>query len=345
MCNRSWFASRASFVVVLGLTFPLFAHAQAREHTLHAFGGNCWLGQQIFNLVSGLAADSKGNLYGARSCGSGEGDIFESSYDPHSGWRYAVIYTFPDDGSGGVSPQGALTVDNVGNLYGTTYFGGANGCGVVYELMPDSSGHWTETVLYSFGSLPQAVDGCGPTASVVFDQAGNLYGTATGGGANNYGVAFELSPTSTGAWSQTVLHSFGSWWGPDGSTPWQGLVLDQSGNLYGTTPTGGKYTYGTVFELSRESDGTWNETPIHEFTGGSDGAGPNSLVFDSRGNLYGPSGGPLGKSGGARSISFHPPRTEHGLRLCFTFFRSPAEPSFPPRASSRLTTEEFCMAL
>src|SRR4029077_2551949 len=107
MCNRSWFASRASFVVVLGLTFPLFAHAQAREHTLHAFGGNCWLGQQIFNLVSGLAADSKGNLYGARSCGSGEGDIFESSYDPHSGWRYAVIYTFPDDGSGGVSPQGA----------------------------------------------------------------------------------------------------------------------------------------------------------------------------------------------------------------------------------------------
>ncbi len=286
---------KTNFALLVGLIFPLFIHASVHEHTLHPFRGNCWVDGQNDNFVSALVADSQGNLFGARQCGSGSpvaAGVFEISYVPGIGWRYSTIYEFTNDASG-VALQNGLAIDSSGDLYGTTYLGGAHECGMVYKLQPAASGHWTETVLYNFGALPQLADGCNPEAGLIFDNKGNLYGTTGWGGTNagGAGVAFELTPNSNGEWSDTVLHSFRG--PPDGSGPNSSLVFDNSGNLYGTTSTGGHYSYGTVFELTPSPDGTWTETLIHEFSGDSDGAGPSSLVFDSSGNIYGSAGGPV----------------------------------------------------
>lgn len=136
-----------------------------------------------------------------------------------------------------------------------------------------------ENVLYTF----QGGNDCGAYGTLIFDPAGNLYGTALGAFGSN-GEAYELSPGS-GGWTETVLHSFGG--GPDGVAPEGGLVRDQAGNLYGTTSRGGSGQGGTVYELS-PSNGTWTETVIYNFTGGVDGASPEgTLAIDAAGNLYG----------------------------------------------------------
>jgi len=139
----------------------------------------------------------------------------------------------------GSSPQSGLTMDAAGNLYGTTAEGGTYGAGEVFELSPNGSGGWTETVLYSFTG---GADGSTPFSSgVIFDSSGNLYGTTVTGGAKNKGAVFELSPAATG-WSERVLYSFRS--GNDGALPYAGLVFDPAGNLYGATYQGGHYSVG-----------------------------------------------------------------------------------------------------
>jgi uncharacterized repeat protein (TIGR03803 family) len=147
----------------------------------------------------------------------------------------------------------------------------------------------TETVLYNFCSLANCADGSGPyLGNLIFDSAGNLYGTTENGGTNNVGVVFELTPTAGGGWKETVLHNFSSS-GKDGYKPYGGLVFDKSGNLYGTTTTGGVHFDGVVYELTPGANGKWSETIIHAFneTAG-DGAAPyGAPVFDSEGNLYG----------------------------------------------------------
>jgi len=206
-----------------------------------------------------------------------------------------VIYSF-QGGSDGWQPVSDLVVDAGGNLYGTTEWGGNgtacyDGCGTVFELERTASG-WKHHVLYSFGSLP---DGRNPSAGLIFDGAGNLYGTTAGGGAHEYGTVFELSPGSHGGWTEKVLYSFTG--ETDGWNPAGDLVFDGEGNLYGTAFGGGNsqecgrqsfYGCGTVIELSPQLDGSWTETTIHPFTGVPDGAGPSSaLILDSAGNLYG----------------------------------------------------------
>jgi uncharacterized repeat protein (TIGR03803 family) len=142
----------------------------------------------------------------------------------------------------------------------------------------------TETVIYSF--VAPGHDGHTPYAAVVFDSAGNLYGTTYLGGTHNFGTVYELSPVSGGGWVETVLHSFTG--GLDGGNPQAPLILDASGNLYGTTILGGSSSQGTVFELSPVTGGGWHETVLHSFSNGLDGANPTgALVFDSAGNLYG----------------------------------------------------------
>src|SRR5208283_5342872 len=128
-----------------------------------------------------------------------------------------VLYNFTGHNDGG-TPQSRLTPDGAGNLYGTTYSGGTSGVGTVFELSPNGSGGWNETVLYSFSG---GMDGSHPSLSyVIFDKLGNLYGTASnGGGANGYGVVFELSPVGT-SWTETVLYSFVG--GTDGAVPLNG---------------------------------------------------------------------------------------------------------------------------
>jgi uncharacterized repeat protein (TIGR03803 family) len=205
-----------------------------------------------------------------------------------TGATETVLYRFCplppcDDGA---APVGSLVLDSSGNLYGTTISGGAYENGTVFELSPSDNG-WTETVLYSFCALSQCQDGARPTSSLVFDSRGNLYGTASVGGAFHEGVVFELSPTNNG-WTERVIHTFND--SGDGSQPIAGVVFDSTGNLYGTTLSGGAYRNGTVFELTYSNE-QWTETILHSFCGPpncADGAFPLApVLIDSKGHLYG----------------------------------------------------------
>jgi len=196
-----------------------------------------------------------------------------------------ALYAFKGGPNDGANPFGRPLFDSAGNLYGTTLAGGNTyWAGSVYQLTP-SGGGWAETMIYSFSG---STDGAQPEAGLIMDNAGNLYGTTSGGGLYNKGTVFELTP-SGGGWTQQVLHSFTG--GIDGATPYLGqLTFDKAGNLWGTTNSGGQYNAGTVFKLIRTKSG-WREKVIYAFAGGNDAKWPNeSLVFDSKGKaLYGAS--------------------------------------------------------
>jgi uncharacterized repeat protein (TIGR03803 family) len=185
-------------------------------------------------------------------------------------------------------PYGPLTLDSAGSLYGTTYAGGTYSQGGVFELKRSAKG-WAENVLYNFTG---GSDGGQPyQPSLVWDSAGNLYGTTETGGNDGLGVVFELTPTSGGSWTETVLHSFTGV--TDGWLPDSGVIIDKSGNLYGTAFLGGGYgscfsglSCGTVYQLT-PSMGEWTFSVLHAFDG-SDGGNPAAgLIFDAAGNLYG----------------------------------------------------------
>jgi hypothetical protein len=184
-------------------------------------------------------------------------------------------------GDGNV-PSSGLIVDAAGNYYGVTRTGGAHNAGIVYQLSPVRGGGWNETILYNFKG--GASDGSGPSGLLLRDSAGNLYGTAQEGGLVSTqctdfqnstvgcGIVFKLARTTTGQWTETVLHRFTG--GTDGGNPNAGLVRDKAGNLYGTAAFGGVGKAGTVFKLSHthhrlESDyvarlcghGRWNQSP------------------------------------------------------------------------------------
>jgi uncharacterized repeat protein (TIGR03803 family) len=207
-----------------------------------------------------------------------------------------------------------VTLDSSGNVYGTAALGGyatdcnpgGGGCGVVFKLTKSGQAPWTESVLYAFTG---GTGGNQSLGSVTFDANGNLYGVTYEGGDTSVscfsvalfpgcGVVFELTPAASGPWTETVLYAFTG--GTDGGIPLFGVILDSSGNVYGSAIYGGDATAsncpggygegvvpgcGVVFELTQ---GTWDEKVLYSFTGGSDGAlGATPLVFDSAGNLYG----------------------------------------------------------
>jgi len=194
-----------------------------------------------------------------------------------------VLYNFPC-GATGCEPGSNLIFDAAGNLYGTSPRGGATNYGVVFELSPQVGGGWTEAVLHSFSD--NGHDGFLPQGGLIFDAAGNLYGTTSGGGEHKGGTVFELSPVTGGGWSEFVLHNFGA--GTDGSESNAGLVMDGAGNLYGTTTLGGVHGDGTAFELTPVTGEGWTEKMLHSFSGTTDGSQPwAGLTFDAAGNLYG----------------------------------------------------------
>jgi uncharacterized repeat protein (TIGR03803 family) len=204
-----------------------------------------------------------------------------------------VLYSFNSDGVYGISPYSSLIFDAAGNLYGTTLAGGSltcsadshGGCGTVFELSPNGRGGWSEKVLYAFPS--SGLNGAGPTAGLVFDASGNLYGTTSAGGPGLNGTVFQLAPQTDGSWTEKILHSFDNN-GKDGSSPVTPLTIDGSGNLYGTTRNGGAYSSGTVFELKPSTGGSWIEKVLHSFGSGTDGASEEGgLILDHAGNLYG----------------------------------------------------------
>jgi len=241
---------------------------------------------------TGVTVDAAGNVFApARSGGTNGGMIFEMV----GGTQGRTIYTFIGTANGN-GPDGPVLIDAAGNLYGTTFDGGAGGLGVVYELTPSSSGKWTETILYSFTG---GNDGSGPSGNLAFDSTGNLFGAADFNGAFNSGIVFELTPSSGGQWTKTTIYAFNG--GADGETPRSGVVRDAAGNLFGTNAGGGNSTCycGTVFELSPSSGG-WSESTLYTFTGQADGGFPTlgPVLLDSSGNLYGAtnSGGTVNSS-------------------------------------------------
>ena len=212
----------------------------------------------------------------------------------------SVLHSFQSNGQDGTMPYAGLVSDALGNLYGDTSGGGLYGCGTVFELSPPLGGDWTETVLYNFKNDGQ--DGCFPIYGLVVDASGNFYGTTLSGGTWGVGTAFELSPQSGGIWTEAILHSF-QIDGQDGMSPYAALIFDTSGNLFGTTGSGGKYGGGIVFELS-QSSGIWSEAILYNFrTNGSDGFGPGgNIVFDKVGNLYGTTANGLGRTDGLGTV-------------------------------------------
>ena len=232
---------------------------------LHRFTG----GADGAKPQAGVIRDSAGNLYGTTPAG-GLADA-GVVYTLDTTGRETVLYSFTD-GADGAYPQAGVIRDAEGNLYGTTLEGGANNLGCVYKL--DSTGN--ETVLYSFKGSP---DGRYPSGAVVRDRDGNLFGTTQFGGAIwDARTVYKLDP----AGNETILHRFGD--DGDGASPIAGLVLDAVGNLYGTTPYGGRSLVGVVYKV----DVHGNETVLHSFSFGGDGAVPaGSIILDAKGNLYG----------------------------------------------------------
>ncbi len=275
-----------------GVVFKLAPNGDGTwtESTLYQFTGgtdSCPLG--------GLVFDSAGNLYGsAYESSSGPGAIFELTPNPDGTWTEIVLHSFTG-GVDGAAPSSPLTFDDAGTMYGTLMAGTVNGCGGVFSFTPNPDGSWTESVLHSFTMS----DGCHPSgAHLIFDAAGNLYGTTYWGGTGQCvfgcGTVFKLAPNQDGSWTESVLHNFTGGW--DGANAAGNLVFDAAGNLYGATDWGDlqqgceRTGCGTVFKLTPNSNGSWTAHILHNFTGGKDGGqgyGGCGLTLDAAGNLYG----------------------------------------------------------
>ncbi len=245
--------------------------------------------------LAGVTIDAAGNLYGTTYVGGGKG--FGTVYrlvQSGPNWNFYLLYTFrgwTETSQDGSDPSSRVVIGPDGALYGTTHSGGAglqcrelHGCGIAFRLKPKAGtplGPWQENVLYEFGNY----DGNNPdNGDVVFDRAGNLYGTTRNGGADGLGALYQLTPNGHN-WSETVPYSFPGT--PDGATPLSGPVFDQAGNLYGTTSAGGLYGWGSVYQLKPSGSG-WTETTLYSFQNGIDGSAPTgSVVLDQSGHLYG----------------------------------------------------------
>jgi uncharacterized repeat protein (TIGR03803 family) len=245
-----------------------------KESIIHAFQGY-WDGELPYG---GLVSDNAGHLYGATQNGGYEngGVVFRVGIDSPN--PFIVLAPFND------GPNAPPTLGANGVVYGSTYGGGPDGAGTIFKLTPNTGGaSWTQTVLYTF----TGPDGDKPS-SIVFDPAGNIYGTTVYGGAYGFGTVFQLSPQADGSWHESLLHSFA---GPpnDGSYPNGTVTLDAAGNIYGATLWGGASQWGTAYKLTPLGGGNWSEAVLHSFTMGNDGGDPGTVVLDSAANIYGTS--------------------------------------------------------
>jgi len=290
------------------------ASGQANYKVLHNFTGGAD-GNEYMGVInagnwfsSGLVLDPKGVLYGTTAAGGayGFGVAFALKQGDSGAWTETVLYNFTG-GEDGAYPFAGLILDGAGNLYGTTSGGGAgsctngytDGCGVVFELTASADSTWSESVLYRFTG---GADGAQPEARLTWDAAGDLYGTTEAGGLyateacpgtgfsyyfdNGCGVAFELTPSSDGSWSESVLHRFTG--GPDGGPEIGPLTIDSAGNLYGSAQRG-KNVQGLIFKLAPSQTG-WKESilfALDDVKSGADAFSLTGLVFDQAGNLYG----------------------------------------------------------
>jgi uncharacterized repeat protein (TIGR03803 family) len=285
---------------VFELSPPITSHVWT-ETILYNFSGDLDGRYPSANLI----ADPAGNLYGTTYYGGSSESKYASGTvlklspptSPGGAWVENVIYRFkklPD----GSNPGSGLVLDAAGNLYGETNFGGSCSAGIIFELSPPpgGAGLWTETVLHDFQGDCGGFDGRWPYGGLTLGSGGVLFGTTIYGPTS--GTVFELQPPSSGQtlWTYQVIHNFLR--SQDGGNPYGGVTIDDSGNLYGTAATGGGgsgteclgVSCGVIFELTPPANtgGDWIETILYVFTGGNDGATPESpLLLDKQGNLYG----------------------------------------------------------
>jgi uncharacterized repeat protein (TIGR03803 family) len=297
-----------------GVVFRMTHHGAGWTQTpLYTFRGKPDGGSPVGRVILGPDGALYGTTYyggaggGPDSCfNSACGTVFKLQPPPNfcpsisCPWRETILYSFTSFADGAY-PAAEVAFDRAGNLYGTTALGGSGpcsyGCGTVFRLSPNGDGTWSKTTLYSFQG--GASDGLFPASALVFDSAGNLYGTTFYGGTyecylGSYpgcGTVFELTPTNSG-WIETVLHIFTD--GTDGGYP-TGLVFDSQGNLYGAASTGpyvqpGEFGAGAIFELAPAQGGGWIFTVPYTFSNIGDGAqSPNAPAMDAAGNIYGSS--------------------------------------------------------
>ena len=276
-------------------TFDCFGnHGGGIFEGVHSSGGNWtmlnladyWAGVsngECMDGACGVAFDPVGRLYATTS-------QYQSQYGNNgaalylgrrsiSGWYTILLYNFRG-GNDGVGPSIWFSFGANDAIYSTTSSGGASNAGTVFQLQNRGGVQWSETQLYAFRG---GSDGAFPYGGVIFDSAGNLYGTTSGGGAG-YGTVFKLTHNSNGTWTESVLYPFQG--GSDAAHPTGPLTFDAAGNLYGVA-AGGAYGHGAIFKLV-PSGGQWTESVAYSFTGGLDGDGPSGgAIFDSAGNLYG----------------------------------------------------------
>jgi uncharacterized repeat protein (TIGR03803 family) len=282
------------------------------------------------NPVAGLIEDASGNFYGTTTNGGANyssncyqgscGTVFKLAPNGDGGYAETVLYSFCAQGGSdctdGANPLAGLIEDASGNLYGTTWQGGATipyggrttTVGTVFKLALNGDGSYSESVIYTFCSQSGCTDGQWPSSGLIEDASGDLYGTTSNGGTlSSYcgniigcGTVFKLAANGGGSYSESVLYSFCSQSGcTDGEDPGAGLTEDASGNLYGATYYGGitisggsgSTTGGTVFKLAPNGDGSYSENVLYSFcskSGCTDGWYPSSgLIEDTSGNLYG----------------------------------------------------------
>lgn len=318
--GTTWLGGPQGAGVAFELSPPAVKGGAWTYSLLYAFGG-----AGLSSPEARLALDHAGNLYGttasggAGGCAGGCGGVFKLSPPAQAGgvWTETDLFDFGGTFEEGGGSTGGVTLDAHGALYGTTYRGSGGQSGTVFRLTPPKNGgtHWTHNVLYAFAGF---ADGADPEAEVVFDKQGNLYGTTVYGGSGSpncfgspCGTVFQLMPTPTGPWPHNVIYSFQG--GTDAGYPERALTVDAAGNLHGTTGFGGDPSCtggsgdgcGTVFRLAPPSlqGGSWTETILYRFSGGSNGAGPGGLIFGKGHLLYGPAGAGANSDGLVFSIA------------------------------------------
>jgi uncharacterized repeat protein (TIGR03803 family) len=232
-----------------GSAFTLSGRGYTTYSQIYSFTGLLNTNGEFGPAFMTLVRDANGNLYGTTTGNGGLqwASIFELSPNGHGGWNEKALYRF-NNGQQGMSPIGGVVIGPDGNLYGTTYSSGPFSYGVVYQLAHNAGGTWTYNVIYAFQG---GNDGGFPSGAPRFDAAGILYGTTEWGGNGNggYGTVFKLTPSNHGEWTKTILYrfadpAFGA--NPQNSQLW----LDNRGNIYGTTISGGSNGGGVVFEIT-----------------------------------------------------------------------------------------------
>ena len=318
---------KLTFTLVVIAALALFAPLGRAQtyNVIHTFSG----GGDGFAPYSGLTIGPGGNLYGTTSEMTG-GTVFQMK-QVNGSWLLSTLLNF--NRRNGLIPYGRPVFGPGGSLFGTTLEGGTSqnceeGCGAVYNMRPPAtvcksvSCPWTGVAIYSFAD---SNDGGSPNqVNPAFDQAGNLYGTAAMGGLSGRGVVYKLTP-SNGSWNETVILNFD---GPNGMYPYSGVIIDDAGNLYGTTAYGGQHGLGSIYEISPSGSG-WAMTTLYSFQGTTDGQNPSAgLVLDRAGNLYGAT--PVGGSnGGGTVFELSPSGGNWNFSLLYSLTGQPTQQHYP----------------